>query len=155
MPALHRAAQDELFNFTADQIKATAVQSRLEVKVSAQHVCWVGRGVSASGSLRASPGMHANTTWLARAPPTPQVSGSLDRLQLDNQMMDAVQPVVLAPAATLHTGGSTRELPLITYSFTRSFAGSNAQTAVHDEDNDSTSHSARAGDDEKQGIKSF
>jgi hypothetical protein len=79
--------QDELFNLTTDQLRATAVSSRLEL----------------------------------------QVEGTVHKVQLDNQMLDAVQPVVLAPAVEYRPQGavsSSKEPPLITFAFTRSYAGS-------------------------------
>ena len=52
----------------------------------------------------------------------------LQRVQLDNQMMEATQPVVLAPAASTRTGKTATESPpLVRFGITRSFA--NAVTA--------------------------
>ncbi len=44
----------------------------------------------------------------ARPPPPPlrQVEGSIQKVQLDNQMLDAVQPVVLAPAVEYKPSGA-------------------------------------------------
>ena len=56
--------------------------------------------------------------------------GTVKRLQLDNQMLDATQPVVLAPASVAHahseTAASLRgaDAPLVTFAVTRSFANS-------------------------------
>jgi len=51
------------------------------------------------------------------------VEGSVRKLQLDNQMLDAVQPVVLAPAVEYRPTGAvastTKEPPLVAFSFTR------------------------------------
>lgn len=57
-----------------------------------------------------------------------QMRGSVKRLQLDNQMLDATQPVVVAPASAAHahseTAASLRgtDAPLVTFAVTRSFA---------------------------------
>ena len=59
-----------------------------------------------------------------------RMRGSIKRLQLDNQMLDATQPVVLAPASAAHahseTAASLRgtDAPLVTFAVTRSFANS-------------------------------
>lgn len=52
------------------------------------------------------------------------VRGTVARVQLDNQMLNAVEPVVLAPDASAKLAGSTHEGPLISFGFVRSFAGS-------------------------------
>lgn len=43
----------------------------------------------------------------------------MQKVQLDNQMLDAVQPVVLAPAAEFRPTGTMRpaEAPLVTFNF--------------------------------------
>ena len=43
----------------------------------------------------------------------------MHKVQLDNQMLDAVQPVVLAPAAEFRPTGTLRSVegPLITFNF--------------------------------------
>ncbi|KAK9800258.1 hypothetical protein WJX73_008605 [Symbiochloris irregularis] len=57
-----------------------------------------------------------------------EMRGSIKRLQLDNQMLDATQPVVLAPASAAHahseTAASLRgmDAPLITFAIVRSYA---------------------------------
>ena len=52
----------------------------------------------------------------------------MHKVQLDNQMLDAVQPVVLAPAVEYRPQGAitaaAKEPPLVAFSFTRSYAGS-------------------------------
>ena len=48
------------------------------------------------------------------------VEGEVRKVQLDNQMLDAIQPVVLAPAANYHAAGAlrgTEEPPLITFNY--------------------------------------
>ena len=56
------------------------------------------------------------------------LSGSIRRVQLDNQMLDATQPVVLASASVAHARSDTAqslvgdEGPLISFGLTRSFA---------------------------------
>jgi len=52
------------------------------------------------------------------------VSGTVSRVQLDNQLLNAVEPVVLAPDASARLAGSENEGPLVTFGFVRSFAGS-------------------------------
>ena len=54
--------------------------------------------------------------------------GSVKRIQLDNQMLDATQPVVLAPASVAHAHSQTAQsliggdADLVTFGITRSFA---------------------------------
>ena len=56
------------------------------------------------------------------------MTGSIRRLQLDNQLLDATQPVVLASASVAHARSDTAQSlvgdtgPLISFGFTRSFA---------------------------------
>ena len=56
------------------------------------------------------------------------LTGSIRRLQLDNQLLDATQPVVLASASVAHARSATAQSlvgdtgPLISFGFTRSFA---------------------------------
>ena len=56
------------------------------------------------------------------------LSGSIRRVQLDNQMLDATQPVVLASASVAHARSDTAqslggdEGPLVSFGMTRSFA---------------------------------
>jgi len=56
------------------------------------------------------------------------LTGSIRRLQLDNQLLDATQPVVLASASVAHARSDTAQSlvgdtgPLISFGFTRSFA---------------------------------
>ena len=84
--------QDELFNFTVDSAKVTAVRTRLEL----------------------------------------QVEGSVAKVQLDNQMLNAVEPVVLAPDVGVRPTGATVEGPLLQFGFTRSYAGSAATAGPSD-----------------------
>lgn len=55
-------------------------------------------------------------------------SGSIKRIQLDNQMLDATQPVVLAPATVAHAHSKTaqaltgQDSALIEFGIARSFA---------------------------------
>lgn len=55
-------------------------------------------------------------------------SGSIKRVQLDNQMIDATQPVVLAPASVAHAHSKTAQAltgvdsALIEFGIARSFA---------------------------------
>ena len=57
-------------------------------------------------------------------------SGSVKRIQLDNQMLDATQPVVLAPASVAHAHSKTAQAltgqntALIEFGIARSFANS-------------------------------
>ena len=57
-----------------------------------------------------------------------RLTGSVKRLQLDNQMLDATQPVVLAPASVAHAHSrtaqalATGDMPLIEFTVARSFA---------------------------------
>ncbi|KAL6785838.1 hypothetical protein ACKKBG_A00370 [Auxenochlorella protothecoides x Auxenochlorella symbiontica] len=53
--------------------------------------------------------------------------GSIRKAQLDNQILDAVQPVVLAPAAKYGAAGTEREGALVSLEFVRSFAGAGAE----------------------------
>lgn len=78
--------QDELFNFTVDSAKVSAVRTRLEL----------------------------------------QVEGSIAKVQLDNQMLNAVEPVVLAPDVGVKPAGTVIAGPLLSFEFVRSFAGSSA-----------------------------
>lgn len=58
------------------------------------------------------------------------LTGSVDRLQLDNQMLSAVEPVVLAPAAEVRpTMGQQGQGPLLKFGFIRSYMGSSAATS--------------------------
>lgn len=56
------------------------------------------------------------------------LTGSIRHLQLDNQLLDATQPVVLASASVAHARSDTAQSlvgdtgPLISFGFTRSFA---------------------------------
>jgi hypothetical protein len=53
------------------------------------------------------------------------LTGSVDRVQLDNQMLSAVEPVVLAPSAEVRpTTGQAGSGPLLSFGFVRSYAGS-------------------------------
>lgn len=52
------------------------------------------------------------------------LSGSIARVQIDNQMLNAVEPVVLAPDVGAHLSGAANEGPLITFGFVQSYAGS-------------------------------
>lgn len=51
----------------------------------------------------------------------------MQKVQLDNQMLDAVQPVVLAPAVEYRpsgaVGSTAKEPPLVSFSFTRRWGG--------------------------------
>ena len=57
-------------------------------------------------------------------------AGSIKRIQLDNQMLDATQPVVLAPATVAHAHSKTaqaltgQDSALIEFGIARSFANS-------------------------------
>ncbi|KAK9867090.1 hypothetical protein WJX84_006946 [Apatococcus fuscideae] len=56
-----------------------------------------------------------------------KLEGSIRRLQLDNQMLDATQPVVLAPTSVAHSRSGTAQAALgdadlITFGMSRSFA---------------------------------
>ena len=94
-----------------------------------------------------------------------QVEGALRKVQLDNQMLDAVQPVVLAPAVEYRPQGavasSAKEPPLVSFSFTRSYAGSGEKkagaVAGHSGTCEAASEAGSASDGEadKQSIKSF
>ena len=58
-----------------------------------------------------------------------KLDGSIQRVQLDNQMLDATQPVVLAPASAAHAhaeSGVSRvgQQPLVRFGIVRSFANS-------------------------------
>ena len=64
-----------------------------------------------------------------------RLSGSIQRLQLDNQMLDASQPVVLAPASAAHAHSKTAQslvggdTALVTFGCTRSYANALAAAA--------------------------
>ncbi len=56
-----------------------------------------------------------------------KLEGAIRRLQLDNQMLDATQPVVLAPTSVAHSRSGTAhavlgDADLITFGMSRSFA---------------------------------
>ena len=60
-----------------------------------------------------------------------KLHGSIRRLQLDNQMLDATQPVVLAPTSVAHSRSGTAQTALgdadlITFGMSRSFANNMA-----------------------------
>ena len=60
-----------------------------------------------------------------------RLDGSIRRLQLDNQMLDATQPVVLAPTSVAHSRSGTAhavlgDADLITFGMSRSFANNMA-----------------------------
>jgi hypothetical protein len=101
-----------------------------------------------------------------------QVEGSVQKVQLDNQMLDAVQPVVLAPAVEYRPQGAmtsaTKEPPLVAFSFTRSFAGSGDGSGLYNTDGGASPSHPGGGDDggseaggsrssesDRQSIKSF
>jgi hypothetical protein len=97
-----------------------------------------------------------------------QVEGSVRKVQLDNQMLDAVQPVVLAPAVEYRPQGAitaaTKEPPLVSFSFTRSFAGSAesrgsncaaGQPPPASPSAASLGAASSAGEGDRQSIKSF
>jgi hypothetical protein len=123
LPPPSAALQDELFNLTTDNLRATAISTSLEL----------------------------------------QVEGALRKVQLDNQMLDAVQPVVLAPAVEYRPQGavasSAKEPPLISFSFIRSYAGSGEKKAGAGQAGScemaSDAGSVSGVEAEKQSIKSF
>lgn len=132
--------QDELFNLTTDEIRATAVRSRLELQVRADAPHskqplsrWHSACCRLHRTLRL-PSPRAARTALALWYEIPQVEGSVRKVQLDNQMLDAVQPVVLAPAVEYRPSGavssSSKEPPLVSFSFVRSYAGSSGGRAA-------------------------
>lgn len=180
--------QDELFNLTTDEIKTSAISTRLELQVGCLlRAC----GAPASCLLRAcSTPVYAccAAVQLCLAPVpstaapqitlcsidrptsprhchTQQVEGTVQKVQLDNQMLDAVQPVVLAPAVEYRPSGavasSAKEPPLISFSFTRSYAGSGAAGGDSGGDDGgsvggASEASARAAaEGDRQSIKSF
>lgn len=122
--------QDELFNLTTDEIRTTAIRSQLDMHVSGQGgnmataaawhssnrvhsllLCPTTNSTSCfflpnAPNSQAS-GIHRLTarTWSQPPPVHPQVEGSIQKVQLDNQMLDAVQPVVLAPAVEYKPSG--------------------------------------------------
>ena len=53
-----------------------------------------------------------------------QVEGSIAKVQLDNQMLNAVEPVVLAPDVGVKPAGAAVDGPLLSFEFVRSYAGS-------------------------------
>ncbi|BDA48868.1 probable vacuolar protein sorting-associated protein 13A at C-terminar half [Coccomyxa sp. Obi] len=63
-----------------------------------------------------------------------KLNGSIQRIQLDNQMLDATQPVVLAPASAAHAhaeaGKSGGPTPIMRFGVVRSFANSLVSSAV-------------------------
>lgn len=59
-----------------------------------------------------------------------QVEGSVAKVQLDNQMLNAVEPVVLAPDVGVRPTGMVMEGPLLTFCFIRSYAGSRGKSAT-------------------------
>ncbi len=61
-----------------------------------------------------------------------QVEGSVAKVQLDNQMLNAVEPVVLAPDVGVKPAGKIMDGPLLTFEFVRSYAGSAATGAASD-----------------------
>ena len=61
-------------------------------------------------------------------------SGSIHKIQLDNQMLNAVEPVVLAPDVSAKVHGASQEGPMVTFGFIRSFAGSSKRQVALDED---------------------
>jgi hypothetical protein len=58
-----------------------------------------------------------------------QVEGSVAKVQLDNQMLNAVEPVVLAPDVGVKPAGTAIGGPLLSFEFVRSFAGSSATSS--------------------------
>lgn len=119
--------QDELFNLTTDEIRATALRSQLDMHVSGcssiQTSGTAQQGQLARCQLWPCPPAYTCSTLVhptpacpsapPLAPPCPplpvaQVEGSIQKVQLDNQMLDAVQPVVLAPAVEYKPSGVCR-----------------------------------------------
>ena len=68
-----------------------------------------------------------------------RLSGSVKRLQLDNQMLDATQPVVLAPASVAHAQSrtaqalSSADMNLIEFTVARSFANTLIKSSLGDQ----------------------
>eukprot|EP00887_Chlorella_sp_A99_P007742 scaffold20.g7742.t1 len=129
--------QDELFNFTTDAVHVVAVSTCLDMMVRACGGVWDVGG---------------------------RVDGRIQKVQLDNQMVDAVQPVVLAPATQFRPTGTSRpvEGPLVTFHFVRSFAGSGGEGEGDEpygwggaSPGGSADGSAGAHEEKQQGIKSF
>ena len=85
----------------------------------------------------------------------------MQKLQLDNQMVDAVQPVVLAPMAQFRPTAPARatDAPLVTFHFVRSYAGSGGEGGGGGEEGGGGGGSGPPSPgkalEEKQGIKSF
>ena len=79
--------------------------------------------------------------------------GSIKRIQLDNQMLDATQPVVLAPASVAHAHSKTaqaltgQDSALIEFGVARSFAnsvlGGNNQVSASDPSATVEAHNSR------------
>ena len=78
------------------------------------------------------------------------LTGSIRRVQLDNQLLDATQPVVLASASVAHARSETAQSlvgdtgPLINFGLTRSFANTIVASG------DSTSAASKAGSGNRQ-----
>lgn len=62
------------------------------------------------------------------------VKGTINKIQLDNQMLNAVEPVVLAPDVGAKVYGAAKAGPMVSFGFTRSFAGSSRKQISVDDD---------------------